>query len=274
MKPHFEMRNLLLIGHPGHELRLYGCIARARPLVCILTDGSGSKRSSRIQESASLLRRLGAQIGPIWGEFTDRQIYEHILERNTGVFERLCDQMAELIVEQAIDRVVSDAIEGYNPTHDLCEVLARNAVAIAGWRRRQTIQHYTVPLTGNPQPDFDRGEREYLKIALSAAECLEKLETARTYARRAGSALYREVEDAIEVYGEEAFACEYLFPAAKPCSGPERRFEHEKPHYESYGEEQVLAGLYQFVIRFRQHMRPLMDQLDAMGLAAHPHGVA
>ncbi len=236
MNANFGMRSLLVIGHPGHELRLYGWVARARPLVCILTDGSGSNQFSRIQESASLLRRLGAQIGPICGGFSDRQIYEHILKRNTGVFERLCDQMAQLIVEQAIDKVVSDAIEGYNPTHDLCEALARNATAIAENRRRQAIQHYAVRLTGDPRPDCGRGEHDYLRIELSTVECREKLETARAYARRAGPTLYREVEDAIGAYGEEAFACEYLFPAAKPCNGPERRFQHEKPHYESYGE--------------------------------------
>ena len=274
MNANFGMRSLLVIGHPGHELRLYGWVARARPLVCILTDGSGSNRSSRIQESASLLRRLGAQIGPICGEFSDRQIYEHILRRNTRVFERLCNQMAELIVERAIDEVVSDAIEGYNPTHDLCEVLARNAVAIAESRRCQTIQHYTVRLTGDPRPDCGRGEHEHLRIELFTVECREKLETARAYARRAGPTLYREVEDAIGEHGEDALAYEYLFPAAQPNNGSERRFEHEKPHYESYGEEQVLAGIYEFVIRFSEHMLPLMNQLDAMGLAAHPHGVA
>jgi hypothetical protein len=269
-----ETKSLLVIGHPGHELRVYGWIVQAHPLVCILTDGSGSSQNPRIEESLALLRRIGAQIGPICGEFSDRQLYQHILQKNTGVFEKLCDRIAGLIVDRAIDAVVSDAVEGYNPTHDLCELLARNAVAVAAGRKRQPISHYTVPLTGDPRPDLSGGEREYLQIELSIQQCREKLEAARAYARRAGPNLNREVEGAIGVYGEEAFAREYLFRAAEPDSGPERRFEHLKPAYECYGEERVAAGLYQFVIRFREHMLPLAKQLNAMGLAAHPHKVA
>ena len=40
--------NLLVIAHPGHELRLYGWIAQTKPLVCILTDGSGSDDQPRL----------------------------------------------------------------------------------------------------------------------------------------------------------------------------------------------------------------------------------
>jgi hypothetical protein len=269
-----ELKTLLVIGHPGHELRVYGWIAQAHPVVCILTDGSGSSQSPRIEESLALLSRMGAQIGPIWGEFSDREIYDHILKKNVGVFETLCHRIAELIVDRTIDAVVSDAVEGYNPTHDLCELLARNAVAVAAGRKRQPIPHYTVPLAGDPRTDLDGGKRGSLRIDLSVQQCREKLETARAYARGAGPKLLREVEDAIGAYGEDAFACEYLFLAATPDSGPERRFEHHKPAYECYGEEQVAAGFYRSVIRFREHMLPLANQLNAIGLAALPHEVA
>lgn len=262
-----------MIGHPGHELRVYGWTAHAHPTVCILTDGSGDTESPRIEESLSLLRRCGAQIGPICGEFTDRQVYEHILKKNSVVFEGVCDRLAKLMVERAIDEVVSDAIEGYNPTHDLCEVLARNAAAIAASRSGRPVQHYTVRLTGDPQTYVGCNQPEYKRIELSTLQWREKLETARAYAVHAGSTLQREVEDAIGAYGEEAFAQEYLFQAAKPNNGPERRFEHEQPYYESYGEEQVAAGRYHFVIRFREHILPLTTRLDAMGLVARAHEV-
>ncbi|HEX7680749.1 MAG TPA: hypothetical protein VF713_21620 [Thermoanaerobaculia bacterium] len=255
-------------------LRVYGWIAQAHPVVCILTDGSGGASSSRIKESTSLLRRLGAEIGPICGKFTDRQVYEHILEENPVVFEEVCDGLAQLMVESNIDEVISDAIEGYNPTHDLCEVLARNAAAIAASRSGRPIQHYTMPVTGDPRPRAGCGQADYKRIQLSTRQWREKLETARIYCVHAGPTLRRELGDMLQAYGEEAFAQEYLFPAVKPHEGPEGRFQHQKPYYESYGETQVAEGHYQFVIRFREHILPLTNRLDALGLASHSHELA
>ena len=36
-----EQRAVLVVAHPGHELRVHGWLELARPTVCILTDGSG-----------------------------------------------------------------------------------------------------------------------------------------------------------------------------------------------------------------------------------------
>src|SRR5690348_7984775 len=124
-----EGRNLLVVGHPGHELRAYGWIADTRPRVCILTDGGGSSaNASRLSESVSLLSGLGAQIGPICGAWSDRSLYEIILAGECASLVRSAEQLAEVMIDDGIDTVVSDAIEGYNPTHDLCEVLTSTAV--------------------------------------------------------------------------------------------------------------------------------------------------
>ncbi len=54
-----EGRSLLVMGHPGHELRLYGWVGLARPLVCILTDGSGSDGVPRLEKTLEILRATG-----------------------------------------------------------------------------------------------------------------------------------------------------------------------------------------------------------------------
>src|SRR5262249_4575009 len=118
-----EGRNLLVVGHPGHELRAYGWIADTRPRVCILTNGGGSADASRLNDSVSLLSGRGAHIGPICGAWSDRSLYEIILAGECAHLVRSTEQLAELMIDDRIDTVVSDAIEGYNPTHDLCEVL-------------------------------------------------------------------------------------------------------------------------------------------------------
>src|SRR6476660_648029 len=150
-------RHLLVVGHPGHELRAYGWIADTRPRVCILTDGGGSANASRLNESVSLLTALGAQIGPICGAWTDRGLYEIILAGQCGSLMRSAEQLANLMIDDRIDTVICDAIEGYNPTHDVCEVLTSAAVALAGLRGHRT-RHLVFPLMGDPRvsPGFDR----------------------------------------------------------------------------------------------------------------------
>ena len=98
-----EGRNLLVVGHPGHELRAYGWIADTRPRVCILTDGGGSSaNASRLSESVSLLSGLGAQIGPICGAWSDRSLYEIILAGECASLVRSAEQLAEVMIDVPI----------------------------------------------------------------------------------------------------------------------------------------------------------------------------
>ncbi|MFC5740255.1 hypothetical protein [Dyella tabacisoli] len=259
-EPH--RRALLVIGHPGHELRVFGWLAQTRPLVCALTDGSGSDETPRTDKTRAILGAAGATIGPIFGELSDRQIYKHMLEQDSGPFEDLCERLVQLIVEEKIEIVVSDAIEGYNPTHDLCEVLVHAAVEIANIRQQRETRHYIIPLMGDPCSLGDGSESEHIEVILTQAQFQQKLATVRDYASSAGITLQQEAEDTFRTFGEEAFSREYLFASTLSGLDWERRFDGGRPFYETYGEKQVAAGRYQFVIRFREHVLPLANRLE------------
>lgn len=259
---------MLVIGHPGHELRLYGWIGQAQPLVCVLTDGSGGDGMPRLAQTLQVLHTLGAEIGPVFGELSDREIYEKVLRHEYALFDTLCEQLVRLIDASNIDMVVSDAIEGYNPIHDLCEVLVRAAVAIARNRKNRSIRHYTIPLMGDPRESAGHGSQAAsLIIDLTPLQFIQKLESMRDYARRAGGILQQEVEDAFHTYGEQAFAREYLFTAPASGQEPEWGFTQGEPFYETYGEERVATGHYQSVIRFHEHILPLVNRLREKVLA-------
>ncbi|SES66242.1 hypothetical protein SAMN05216412_101137 [Nitrosospira multiformis] len=277
-------RNLLVIAHPGHELRLYGWIAQTKPLVCILTDGSGSDDKPRLSATLNILQGLGAEIAPVCGELTDRQIYRKMLHGEYDMFDDLCERLTALIAARDIRTVVSDGIEGYNPTHDLCEVLVRTAVAITNNvpniarvadGKEYLVRHYTIPLMGDPRPTVQptacraesanpviQQESEQCIIELNERELAHKLETMREYASRAGGILQQEVEDAFRSYGEEAFGREYLYAAVLPGKEPERNFLQQKPFYEIRGEQRVADGRYRDVIRFHEHVLPIMNRLN------------
>jgi hypothetical protein len=60
-----------------------------------------------------------------------------------------------------------------------------------------------------------------------------------------------------DLIGLDMFRIECL----RPVMPGESPFEFEKPFYELMGESKVATGLYQQVIRYREHLRPLADAL-------------
>jgi hypothetical protein len=104
-------------------------------------------------------------------------------------------------------------------------------------------------------------EAAYDTIKLTPLRFKQKLEAMRSYAASAGGILQEEVGDAFQNFGEQAFAREYLFSAAVPGREPERLFSRQKPFYETYGEQKVAAGCYRSVIRFHEHVLPIMNHL-------------
>lgn len=270
-----DQRSMLVISHPGHELRLYGWTDSAQPLICILTDGSGGDGKPRLDKTLDILHTLGAKTGPIFGELSDRGIYGEILHHKFDLFDTLCERLARLIIAHDIDTVVSDAMEGYNPTHDLCEVMVRAAVAVANGKKNRTTWHYVFPLMGDPRKppvgghSAERGGQAASRAAawrtveLTPSQFKRKLETMRSYADNARGKLREEVEDAFRTYGEYAFTREYLFAAPESRQALEPDFAQAKPFYETYGEKQVAAGRYSNVIRFHEHILPLVNHLYA-----------
>src|SRR4051812_14623688 len=69
----------LVVGHPGHELRVHHWLESAQPRVFVLTDGSGSRNEGRIESTTEILRRTGSTSGSIYGAFTDCRIYDLVI---------------------------------------------------------------------------------------------------------------------------------------------------------------------------------------------------
>jgi hypothetical protein len=248
----------MVLGHPGHELRVLGWLRAHRPCVAILTDGSGSDGHSRIAPTDEILRHAQCVPGPVYGGSSDRQLYAALLGGDARVFVDLAEQLAQWLQDIAASGVVSDGVEGYNPTHDLCAAVTARAARLVARRRGGVLPHYTFPLVGpfvtQPLP------AGALLFDLDPAQLADKLALSRQYARRAGGVLVEDVEEMIERLGEAAFAREMLAPAdvARECV----QYAASPPYYETYGQRQVEAGRYRDVIRYREHVQPLLRALE------------
>jgi hypothetical protein len=244
-------------GHPGHELRVLGWLRACRPAVAVLTDGSGAGETGRIGLTSELLDSAGCERSPVYGALSDRQVYEAILNGDAALFLDVAERLADWLVREQMELVASDAVEGYNPTHDLCAAIAGRAARLATQARGRPVEHVTFLLTGPPTPSNPSADA--VGMYLESAAVSDKLSEARRYAALAGGALVGEVEAMIREYGEEGFSREYFLPATLPEDFA--AFTRAAPFYETHGEKQVAAGRYADVIRYRSHIEPLVAAL-------------
>jgi len=250
---------VLIVGHPGHELRLHGWLESVRPAVMMLTDGSGPSGHSRLASSTTLLERAGAARGPIYGRLSDKAVYRAVLDHDVPLFIGLVDEMADVLVRDRIDCVVADGAEGYNPTHDICRLLVNTAVTIAQQIRGTEIANLAFPLVARPDLAEPDPAGRMLCIELDDEALERKLRAARAY-----SELADEVTAALTAWGAEAFRKEYLrFVDARDPLEP----VETPPYYERHGEQRVASGVYERVIRYHTHVKPLANALD--GHARH-----
>lgn len=251
----------LVIGHPGHELRVHRWLELARPVVHVITDGSGRTGRSRIPSTRSVLARAGARPGTanVFGCCSDAEVYTALLAGDLALPLRIVRSLAEALAD--VDYVVADALEGFNPSHDLCRFLVNAAVALVAERTGREVGNYDVLLDGNPRGSLDPPRPETAVLNLDDADLARKIEAAKGYPE-----LRAETKNALQRFGAEAFRVEVLRPVTDRREGLDH-LDEEPPYYERYGQGQVAAGHYRDVIGYRTNVRPLVHAVwRAVGL--------
>jgi len=247
-------RCAMVLSHPGHELCAYGWAVEARPLTFIFTDGSGFEGVSRIGESRSLLRRIGAREGAVFGVASDRQVYDLVLRGEPAMFIDLVEEVAAALVADGVDVVVADSAEGYNIVHDLCSHVADAAVDLAHSLSGRRIDVFHLELMA-----FRLGEAadrsRLAAVDLGAQVFAAKLEAAHQY-----DGLNGEVASAMNEAPADYFRTEYFH------AGDERptvAARHPKRFYETAGEARLAKGDIAEVIRYAPHVRRICEAIDA-----------
>jgi hypothetical protein len=249
-----DARAALVIAHPGHELRIYRWLEVARPVVFVLTDGSGRSGRARLHSTTQILSQTGAAVGSIFGRFTDAETYAAILSADFSLFIAVATELAESLLHNRVEYVAGDASEGYNPAHDLCRLLLNAAVALVKRRTGYCLRNFDFPLIGRPDSCHDKLLKDAIRLDLDDTAFSRKVKVARSY-----SELNQEVANTVIENGVDAFRREYL----RPVDETQKSYVLEgQPFYESYGERQVATGVYSTVLRYRQHMLPLADALQ------------
>jgi hypothetical protein len=225
----------------------------ARPHVFVLTDGSGRTGHSRLASTSTVLASVGAQPAPLYGRFTDVELYDLVLRQDASALVALMRELAAAFLHDGVGGVVGDAMEGFNPSHDLCRFLINGAVLLLRQESGRDVLNFAFPLDAPPDSGSHVGQPG-VRIDLDAAALTRKLAAASNYA-----ALQSEVASAVSRFGTSAFATEWLHPVLDPLEGL-TRMRDEPPQYERFGKGRVNDGFYAEAIGYRTHVRPLIQQ--------------
>ncbi len=251
----------LCLGHPGHELKILAWAEQHRPLVSILTDGSGSNRASRLETSAEVLAAAGCPFSQVFGHWTDRQIYDLMLRRAVEPMIAVADIWVREWRTRQIRTVVGDALEGFSTTHDLCRMLinaAQERCRLQGW----DVETCCIYLDSVDPKGVDEAT---WSVDLDEATLAKKLVIVRnSYSELAG-----DVERLLAQNGPQAYRRESLWPAQRGLEG--MRWQGKaQPFYEEYGARQIAAGHYTELITNRDHLEPIAHALWTWA-TARPH---
>lgn len=246
--------SVLCIAHPGHELRVLQWLREARPVVLILTDGSGSSKSSRLEASRELVQEAGGTVGRIFGRYPDRGLYEIIRNQDLSAVTGLADELLATLEECHADVIAGDMLEGFNTGHDLCRMLIQAAVSRHARRRGHPVKNYEIVLERLAATMAER------KPAVTLQLGKEGIASKRACVEHRFPQLVEEMDRAVAKFGDVAVATETLFEAAEGLD--DRWMEEEPPYYETFGRKQVAAGLYSEVITHETHMRPIAQALQ------------
>jgi hypothetical protein len=120
------VRRLVVFSHPNHELTVFGLLQRLKPWIVYLTDGGGEARLAQTRRGLSTIGLLDRAR---FLDHTEQSFYDAVLDRDAGFYRRVAAQVRESIDRHRPQQVFCDAVELYNPVHDMSVPVVEAALA-------------------------------------------------------------------------------------------------------------------------------------------------
>jgi hypothetical protein len=245
-----------VFSHPNHELAVFGAVQRLQPHLLFLSDGGGPRRQAETRRG---LESISAADRARLLDYPESAYYAALLQRDVEFCRRVVADIASVIDELQPEEVFCDAVEFYNPVHDLC--LPLTLAALAG--RPNSPPVFEVPLiyqraAGEEAyaiqrfPTEQGGEQR--ELHLSDAELSAKLQArASIYCE-----LRQQLAGLLDAVPNRDAALEVWRPCttATPVPGAGRALR-----YEWRGRTLQARGAVAEVITYAEHYRPLVADL-------------
>lgn len=241
-----QTQNVLVLAHPGHELRIHHWLEVNKPRVYLLTDGSGGKEQSRTHYSAKVVEQTGSTQGSVFGSIADKVWYTALAEHNFGFIRSVLEDIEADLPDGEEYQIVADAVDGYNPVHDLA-----SAMGVALQRRLKAKGKIASLYFSAAVPGASGKSVFGLDLDDAAEE--RKLKALGDYTPLA--------EEARRILEQDKTAInrEYMIDQDTDWS------DGTIPHWEEIGRERVRAGTYSSCLTYKEHFQPIV--LDLLQIA-------
>lgn len=245
----------MVFSHPNHELGVYGLLQRWKPYIAYLTDGGGDARVAQTQRG---LDAIGLLDHAAFLNHPEHAFYAALLARDVGFFAAVAGQVAELFAAWAPTRILCDAVEFYNPLHDLSLPIVRAAFA-----HRPALPIFEIPLIYQASGPGERYAVQRLPTARRDGQTEVHLTAAEVGAKlRARDEIYTILRETLGdlllgLTGAEV-AVEVVGPAAAGVPAPD---SERVLRYEWRGRLLEERAAVPAVITYAGHYRPVAAAL-------------
>lgn len=254
-----ELQTLAVFGHPNHEIAILGTLARLRPAVIYLTDGGGE---ARVAQTKSALAKMGMADRAVFLNHSEGSFYQALLRGDAAFFIDIAETLKTLIAERNPRQILCDAVEFYNPVHDVTAPMVHLAA-----RDLPSVGIFEVPLVYQEEGPGERYVLQGVPAALAGGSVTMRLsdeELALKIAARDSiyTLLAEQMGPLLCDAPAEAFRNEVLFPSriaqAAPGNGRALRYEWRARKLREAGEIDE-------IITYSDHFVPVFDQLAGYG---------
>ncbi|QND50990.1 hypothetical protein HB779_03120 [Phyllobacterium sp. 628] len=209
-----------------------------------MTDGSGGMEKSRTHFSRQIIEDSGSLSGAVFGSIPDKVWYRSLQEKNFTFFHSILAEIERDLTEYEHYQIVADAVDGYNPIHDLAAAMGTALQKRLINRKKRAELYFSAAVPGV------LGER-HAEFWLDDEAKARKNRAVQNYTPLAEEA--RRILDQDKTALDRETIIHQVFDWSFPHC----------PQWETIGRDRVAAGVYPSCLTFRDHLQPVV--LDLLG---------
>jgi hypothetical protein len=115
---------VMVFSHPNHEIAVLGSIWRLKPHIVYLTDGGGKDRVNQTKEVLQAYEPASTH----FLMHNEQALYDALLRTDCDFYRALAAQLGAMLASMIPETVYCDAVEFYNPVHDVALPVVRAAL--------------------------------------------------------------------------------------------------------------------------------------------------
>jgi hypothetical protein len=245
----------IVLSHPNHELAIFGLLQRTKAKLIFLTDGGGG---SRILDSKKGVASINLLDRAVFLNYPEAQFYQSLCDRDDSFFRTVAGKVSALLKTWRPRQILCDAVEFYNPVHDLSLPIV--VAALEGPDAKALFEIPLMHQNASPAESYEvqrlpaSRRNQQIEIHLSDAELHQKLSAAnQIYAR-----LISELGLSIADLPDSQLSTEVVAPATLSISKPAG---DQTLRYNWRGELRVERGDFSEAITYQKHYVPVASAL-------------